>query len=136
MIERLIITALVAGIALIAYRFAFARQQNRIHALADTDPLLSAIALDHPTIVYFTSPTCLPCKTVQQPALEQLQQDLQDIQVIKVDVTTDPDAARRWGVMTAPTTFILDRSGRPDAINYGSVDAQQLKTQISQAHAL
>lgn len=136
MIERLIITALVAGIALIAYRFAFARQQSRIHALADTDPLLHAVSLEQPTIVYFTSPTCMPCKTVQQPALEQLRQDLHSVQVVQVDVTADPDAAKRWGVMTAPTTFILDRSGRPDAINYGSADAQQLKMQISQAHAL
>jgi len=33
-------------------------------------------------------------------------------QIVKIDATENPEAADRWGVFSAPTTFVLDSQKR------------------------
>lgn len=133
MIERAIITAALLVVGFLVYR-AFSRQHvRRAAASAPTDPLLTGLKPGVPAIVYFTTPGCVPCKTQQQPALAKLQSEMGDfIQIIQVDAAQDPDAAERWGVFSAPTTFILDRSGQPREVNHGVADTSKLKRQLAQ----
>ena len=86
--------------------------------------------LGKPTIVYFTTPFCMPCKTQQQPALTQLRSELDHVQVVQIDATEQPDVADRWGVFSAPTTFILDTLGQPREVNHGVADVHKLRRQI------
>ena len=82
-------------------------------------------------MLYFTTPTCAPCKYAQRPALSKLQTQLGEaVQVIQVDATEDPDAATRWGVQTVPTTYILDGAGKPLHVNHGVADVNKLTTQV------
>jgi thioredoxin 1 len=84
-----------------------------------------------PAILYFTTPTCVPCKTVQRPALAKLQEQLGDsIQVIEVDAAAQPELANYWGVLSVPTTFIIDGRGRPRRVNHGVSGADKLQKQI------
>jgi len=86
-----------------------------------------------PAILYFTTPTCVPCKTVQRPALAKLQERLSDsIQVIEVDAAVQPELANYWGVLSVPTTFIIDGRGRPRRINHGVSSADKLQKQIEE----
>ncbi len=86
-----------------------------------------------PAILYFTTPTCVPCKTIQRPALAKLQERLGDsIQVIEVDAAAQPELANYWGVLSVPTTFIIDRRGRPRRVNHGVSGADKLKKQIEE----
>ena len=65
-----------------------------------------------PVIVYFTTPDCAPCKTIQRPALNKLSTLMGDkLEVIEIDATQRPDLASQWGVMSVPTTFLLDARG-------------------------
>lgn len=131
MIERLLIVLLLAGTAYITYRLFTRRQLGRASATATTDVLLHGIRRDVATIVYFTTPDCAPCRLQQTPTLNRLQEELGDaLQVIRVDATQDPEAAQRWGVMTVPTTFILDKSGQPRHVHNGVVDAATLKREL------
>lgn len=92
---------------------------------------LESIQPGIPAILYFTTPSCTPCKTVQHPALKRLQVQLGDrIQVIKVDATARPDLADYWGVLSVPTTFIIDSHGRARRINHGIAGVQRLLKQI------
>jgi hypothetical protein len=47
-----------------------------------------------------------------------------------VDATQDPDAADRWGVFSAPTTFVLDKGGNPRHVNRGVASTERLKEQL------
>jgi thiol-disulfide isomerase/thioredoxin len=82
-------------------------------------------------LVYFTTPTCVPCKTVQRPAIQQLSQRLGNrLQVLEIDASQQPDVASRWGVLSVPTTFVIDPSGAVRHVNHGVARAEQLLTQL------
>lgn len=131
MVERLLAALLLLALGVIAYRWLIWRQIKRTTALAPSDPLLSGLKPGIPTILYFTTPTCAPCKTQQTPALERLQQELGDaVQIVRVDATEHPDAAQRWGVFSAPTTFVLDPRGATLAVNHGVAEAGKLRQQL------
>lgn len=134
MIERIAIVITLAVIGVIVYQIWVRYQLRNVATMTTTDPILTSVRPGMPTIVYFTTPSCIPCRTQQQPALEQLRLDLNDhIQIFKVDATEDPAAAERWGVMTAPTTFILDENLQPRHVNYGVADTRKLKEQLGLA---
>ena len=131
MIERLLlVTALfVAGFAVYNYvKHQQIRRTGELRALRD--PILESIKEGIPAIVYFTTPQCIPCQTIQRPALATVEREL-GVQVVKIDATEDPDAAERWGVMSVPTTFILDSAGRTRDVNNGVADANKLKRQLA-----
>jgi thiol-disulfide isomerase/thioredoxin len=83
------------------------------------------------TLLYFTTPSCAPCKTVQRPAiLRLLEQVGEDLQVIEIDAAEQPDVAGQWGVMSVPTTFVLDSSGAPRFVNHGVAPMEKLLRQV------
>ncbi len=86
-----------------------------------------------PVILYFTTPDCLPCRTVQRPALQKVQAVWGErLQVIEVDATRQSDLASRWGVLSVPTTFLLDSRGKPRFVNHGATRAEKLLEQLNQ----
>lgn len=84
-----------------------------------------------PVIVYFTTPDCAPCKTVQRPALNQISSLLgEELEVVEIDAAERPDLAKTWGVMSVPTTFVLDARGEARYVNNGVARAEKLLQQI------
>lgn len=84
-----------------------------------------------PVIVYFTTPDCVPCKTVQRPALNEVSALLgEKLQVIEIDATERPDLAKTWGVMSVPTTFLLDARGQARYVNNGVARVEKLIEQV------
>jgi hypothetical protein len=55
------------------------------------------------------------------------------VHIIEVDAAEQPDDAKRWGVFTAPTTFVLNGQGAPHTVNHGVADARKLAQQIRAA---
>ncbi|MCB9455174.1 MAG: thioredoxin family protein [Anaerolineaceae bacterium] len=132
MLERVLILAIIAAVGFTAYPVLRRYHVSRVATNAKRDPLLSGLKPGIPAIVYFTTPGCMPCKTQQQPALATLQTELGDgIQIIQVDAADDPEAARRWGVFSAPTTFILDGQGKPQTVNHGVAGTVMLRQQLA-----
>ncbi|MCZ2095727.1 MAG: thioredoxin family protein [Chloroflexota bacterium] len=131
MIERLLILALAAAAGLLAYRAVCCWQIRRAAQAADRDPLLDGLRPGIPAIVYFTSPSCAPCRTQQRPAIRRLLDELRgSVQVIEVDALNQPDAADRWGVLSVPTTFVLDGRGTLRQVNHGVAGTEKLKQQL------
>jgi len=56
------------------------------------------------SIISFTAKWCPNCPRMK-PVLEKLGEDY-DVTI--VDVDDNPDAAKTWGVMSLPTTLIID----------------------------
>lgn len=87
-----------------------------------------------PAVLYFTTPDCAPCRTMQRPALERLRAELEArLQVIEIDASAQPAVADHWGVLSVPTTFVLDAAGAPQHINHGVASAAKLKQQLTSA---
>jgi len=84
-----------------------------------------------PALLYFTTPTCAPCKTIQRPAIQSLQERLGDrLQIVEIDASASPDVADEWGVLSVPTTFIIDAKGQPRHVNQGVATVEKLWRQI------
>ncbi len=131
MIARLAILGTLAVLGVFAYAQFRYWQIRRAALIAPADPLLVIRRPNTPTILYFTTPVCVPCRTQQRPALLRLQSELGDgVQVIEVNAMEQTDAADRWGVMSIPTTFILDRNGTPRNVNYGVASVDKLRGQL------
>lgn len=97
------------------------------HLLSDLGP----IRPDAFTLVYFTTPTCVPCKTVQRPAIQKLNQLVgAALHVVEIDATVRPELASRWGVMSVPTTFLFDPNGKLRTVNHGVTHAEKLLMQL------
>lgn len=130
MIERILIVILLAAAALVLYRLCTQRQMRKA-AASTRDPLLNDVQPGIPTIVYFTTPTCAPCRLQQTPTLQRLQEEFgTGLRVIRVDASEDPEAADRWGVFSVPTTFVLDPKGTPRQVFNGVVDALTLRREL------
>jgi hypothetical protein len=81
-------------------------------------------------VLAFTTATCSSCKTVQRPELESLVARHRDrLTVREVDAIESPDLARRFGILTVPSTVVIDPRGRVTAINYGPAPAARLAGQ-------
>jgi len=86
-----------------------------------------------PILLYFTTPACIPCKTIQRPAIQRLREKIDaPIQVIEIDATQRPDLASHWGVLSVPTTFIIDSQGLPRLVNHGVASTDKLLKQFSE----
>ena len=84
-----------------------------------------------PGILYFTTPDCQVCLTTQKPALKRLEAELgAGIRIVEVDATAQRDLADYWGVLSVPTTFIIDGHGQPRHINHGLTSKDKLRRQI------
>ncbi len=141
MIERLLVSIILmaaGGLGWIAFNRLSVRRLARLTTGHDTatpiDSILNGLAAGVPTIIYFTTPFCEPCRTLQRPTLNQLQAELgaDNVQIVQIDATEQPDAADRWGVFSAPTTFILDAAWTPRGVNRGVASLETLRRQIAE----
>ena len=122
------------SLGLIAVGLGFYWLNNRlILGRAPTASLGTTIrSAGKPVILYFTTPSCVPCKTVQKPAIRQIKDALgENLQVVEIDATEQPELARRWGVLSVPTTFVIDSRGQARHVNHGVARAEKLLKQLN-----
>jgi thiol-disulfide isomerase/thioredoxin len=87
-----------------------------------------------PTLLYFSSPDCAPCHLQQSPILASLQEVFGDCASFQeYDAVAHPDLARRYRVLTVPTTVIIAPNGEVVAVNYGVTQGIRLQRQLEMA---
>lgn len=127
---RASLAILLLVLGYLAYRLISKRVLSRAEQAAGELPGLKP---GIPAILYFTTPDCQPCITTQRPALAQLQQQLgEGLQVMQVDASQQKELADHWGVLSVPTTFVIDSHGQPRRVNHGVALAERLKAQIEE----
>lgn len=79
-----------------------------------------------PTVVHFSAPWCGPCDRVRR-VVEQVCDDLNDVAHVEVDLDANPETARRFSVLSLPTTLIFDVDGRQRYRTSGVPNAADLR---------
>lgn len=129
MAERfLILAVIVTAVAVIWLGLRWRTSRVRRHGALDL------LHLQHPTplVLAFSTPECVPCRTQQKPALDELLRRYPDLlEVREVDATVQPELAERFGIMTVPTTVVVSQHGRIVAINHGVARWERLASQLS-----
>ena len=130
MAGRALILVIVSAAALAAWQLLQRRAARRRDA-AGLESLGYRPGL--PAILYFTSPGCAPCESVQKPALARLGERFEGrLQILEVDASERPALADAWGVLAVPTTFVIDASGRPRRVNHGPTREPALLAQLAE----
>lgn len=61
-------------------------------------------------VIDFFSPWCRPCKAME-PVLDEIATErADDVKIVKIDASEEPELAQKFGVMGAPT-FVAMRNG-------------------------
>ncbi|MEJ5313598.1 MULTISPECIES: co-chaperone YbbN [Anaerolinea] len=86
-----------------------------------------------PFILYFTTPDCAPCRTVQRPVLQSIKSALGDrFRIVEVNAYEQPELVQRYGILSIPTTFVFDSAGVPRFVNHGVARKELLLQQLQQ----
>lgn len=134
MLERFLI--LLAGIAIAAVACLLWRawQRRRLLVVAEQvapSEVMQLVDGTRPAVLYFTTPECAQCRLQQTPILSQLAAKV-DIVVHKLDAVEQEALARFYGIMTVPTTVVLDSQLRPVAVNHGVTPLPKLLAQVGE----
>ncbi|MCV7411121.1 thioredoxin [Mycobacterium florentinum] len=114
-----VVVAIVAALALAAVvGWLMTRRSGSIKQV-DSEPAQGAgadtadlgLSSTGPTVVHFSAPWCGPCDRVRR-VVDQVCDNMGDVAHVEVDIDANPAAARRFSVLSLPTTLIFDVDGR------------------------
>ncbi len=89
-----------------------------------------------PVLLVFTAPGCAICKRKQHPAVEVVAQELGEaLSVNEIDATSQPELAAQYGVVTVPSSVVIDTNGNVQAMNHGFASTEKLRLQLQQVLA-
>jgi hypothetical protein len=130
---RILATVTMAGLGWLVWKLVDRSVLGRAGSRPPLDNILPGDFVPGlPGLLVFGSPDCRTCVSAQKPAVHSLANRLgKAIQILDVDVTTRPELAESYGVLSLPTIFVLDRNGAPRKVNHGFVAAGELHRQLA-----
>lgn len=127
MLDRLLTLLIILIFITALYQVAQWLRRSRLSA----DLGIDGYKPGRPAILYFTAPGCVPCETIQKPALHSIRVEFDgSVQIFTVDAVDNSTLANRWGVLSVPTTFLIDSQGQPRKINHHAVTSEQIIAQF------
>ena len=100
-----------------------------------TDNNFAAEVLEagQPVLVDFWAPWCGPCRIIA-PHLEELNNERDDLTVVKLNTDENPETAAKYGIMSIPT-LILFKNGQPAKQIVGALPKARLQQELEPALA-
>lgn len=130
MIDRIIILGLVLlPFALLAVWVA--ARPRILNARRARGELPGFQTAGRPLVLAFTSPDCAACEVAQRPALQALSARMGNrVEVREVDVLAAREVASAFGIISVPTTVVVDERGKVVAFNIGVTSTERLLAQL------
>jgi thioredoxin 1 len=86
-----------------------------------------------PVLVDFWAPWCGPCRIIA-PSLEELNDEMDNLRVVKLNVDENQQTAAQYEVMSIPTLIVF-KNGQPAKKIIGAMPKKRLEQEIEPAIA-
>jgi thioredoxin 1 len=101
--------------------------------VTDNNFAAEVLEASQPVLVDFWAPWCGPCRIIA-PHLEELDNERDDLTVVKMNVDENPQTAAKYGIMSIPT-LILFKNGEPAKQVIGALPKARLQQELEPALA-
>ncbi len=88
---------------------------------------------DQPVLVDFWAPWCGPCRIIA-PSLEELNDEIDNLRVVKLNVDENQQTAAQYNVMSIPTLIVF-KNGEPAKTIIGAMPKKRLEQELAPALA-
>jgi thioredoxin 1 len=88
---------------------------------------------DTPVLVDFWAPWCGPCRIIA-PSLEELNDEIDNLRVVKLNVDENQQTAAQYDVMSIPTLIVF-KNGQPAKKIIGAMPKKRLQQELEPALA-
>jgi thioredoxin 1 len=86
-----------------------------------------------PVLVDFWAPWCGPCRIIA-PSLEELNDEMDNLRVVKLNVDENQQTAAQYEVMSIPTLIVF-KNGQPAKKIIGAMPKKRLEAELAPALA-
>ncbi len=102
-----------------------------VNEVTDTNFQAEVLEADTPVLVDFWAPWCGPCRVVG-PVLEEINNEREDLRIVKLNVDDNQQTAAAYGIMAIPT-MLLFRNGQEAHRIQGALPKKRLEAELEPA---
>jgi thioredoxin 1 len=106
---------------------------GNITDVTDTNFQAEVLESDTPVLVDFWAPWCGPCRIIA-PSLEELNEEIDNFRVVKLNVDENQATAAKYEVMSIPTLIVF-KNGEPAKKIIGAMPKKRLEQELAPALA-
>jgi thioredoxin 1 len=106
---------------------------GNLNEVTDNNFAAEVLEAGQPVLVDFWAPWCGPCRIIA-PHLEELDNERDDLTVVKMNVDENPETAAKYGIMSIPT-LILFKNGQVAKQVVGALPKARLQAELEPALA-
>jgi len=101
--------------------------------VTDSNFQAEVLESETPVLVDFWAPWCGPCRIIA-PSLEELNDEIDNLRVVKLNVDENQQTAAQYEVMSIPTLIVF-KNGQPAKKIIGAMPKKRLEQEIEPALA-
>ena len=101
--------------------------------VTDSNFQAEVLESETPVLVDFWAPWCGPCRIIA-PSLEELNDEMDNLRVVKLNVDENQQTAAQYDVMSIPTLIVF-KNGQPAKKIIGAMPKKRLEQEIEPALA-
>ena len=106
---------------------------GNITEVTDNNFQAEVLESETPVLVDFWAPWCGPCRIIA-PSLEELNEEIDNLRVVKLNVDENQQTAAQYEVMSIPTLIVF-KNGQPAKKIIGAMPKKRLEAELAPALA-
>jgi thioredoxin 1 len=106
---------------------------GNITDVTDNNFQAEVLESETPVLVDFWAPWCGPCRIIA-PSLEELNEEIDNLRVVKLNVDENQQTAAQYEVMSIPTLIVF-KNGQPAKKIIGAMPKKRLEAELAPALA-